>query len=199
MVGAAQGLTLALATSLALGLAADARAQSLVVEGSCRDGQAHGSYELRAPGGQVRAVGAFNRGHRTGSFLFWSGDGRRVAQLPYEDDVLSGTAALWFDPLGRDAEPRPKLEATYVQGRLSGVKRSWHRNGRLRAEYRYNAGDLAEARAFSEAGAPLPAAEARALAARDLGTDATFLASLESMVRANLPRCDPASDRLERG
>ncbi len=199
MVGAAQGLTIALVATAALGLAADSRAQALVVEGSCRDGQPHGSYELRSAGGQVRVVGAFNRGHRTGSFLFWTGDGRRMAQLPYEDDVLAGTAALWYESRGRGADPRPRLEAAFVKGRLSGIKRSWHQNGRLRAEYRYNAGDLAEARAFNETGAPLPATEARALAARDLAADATFLAALESMVRANLPRCDPASDRLERG
>ncbi len=199
MVGKAQGLMVALVAAAALGLAADSRAQAFVVEGSCRDGQAHGSYELRAAGGQVRVVGAFNRGHRTGSFLFWSGEGRRIAQLPYDDDVLSGTAALWYDPRGRDAEPQPRLEAAYVRSRLSGIKRSWHPNGRLRTELRYSAGDLGEARAFTDAGVPLPEVEARALAARDLATDATTFALLESMVRENLPRCDPASDRLERG
>ncbi len=173
--------------------------RQFVVEGSCRDGQAHGGYELRSANGQVRAVGAFNRGRRSGSFLFWNEEGRRIAQLPYEEDVLSGTVALWYEAGGRDSDPLPKLEAAYVNGRLSGTKRSWHPNGRLRTELRYRDGSLATARAFTAAGTALPESGARSLAGSDLVADATLLAALETILRANLPHCDPASDRLERG
>ena len=41
--------------------------------------------------------------------------------------------------------------------------------------------------------------DARALAARDAAADARFVESLEALVRAHLPRCEPASDRLEKG
>jgi len=180
-------------------LAASASAQNLAVEGSCRDGLPHGAYEVKGAGGQVRVVGAFSRGRRTGSFLFWSSAGVRIAQLPYDDDALSGTLALWHAPPGRGGEPVPKLEAVYAQGRLAGLKRSWYPDGRLRAEFRYDQGTLASARAFTESGKAMPDADARAMAERDLRTDDAFFASLDAMVRANLPRCEPATDRLEKG
>lgn len=174
-------------------------AQNLVVEGSCRDGQPHGAYEVRGPGGQVRVVGAFNRGKRTGSFLFWSSAGSRVAQLPYDDDALSGTLAAWYREPDRTGEPRPQFEATYAHGVPSGAQRSWYPNGRTRAEFRFDNGTVSEARAFSESGKALSDAEARALAANDQAADARFIASLEAIVRANLPHCEPSSDRLEKG
>lgn len=187
------------AVAVVLALAAEAAlAQPYVVEGSCRDGRPHGNYELRDASGAVRVVGAFNRGKRTGSFLFWSSGGARIAQLPFEDDVLSGTLALWWPAAGKGAEQRPKLEATYAHGRLSGTKRSWYANGRPRAEFRYDQGTLAAAQATSESGRAMPEADARALAMRDLPGDEALYASLLAIVTQHLPRCDPASDRLER-
>jgi antitoxin component YwqK of YwqJK toxin-antitoxin module len=196
-VGKPQALAFALLASLAIG--APAGAQDLTVEGSCREGQPHGSYELRGPGGQVRVVGAFNKGKRTGSFLFWSSRGVRIAQLPYDEGTLSGTLALWWANGERNAEPNPKLEAVYAHGFLSGTKRSWYPNGKVRAELRYDHGLLVEARAYSETGKPLSETEARALAANDLTTDEKFYASLDAIIRAHLPRCEPASERLEKG
>jgi hypothetical protein len=198
-VGAAQALRgVAVAALLAVAGAA-AGAPEFVVEGSCRDGQPHGAYEARMANGQVRIVGAFNRGKRTGSFMFWSSAGVRIAQLPYADDALSGTVALWYADAKRRDDARPKLEATYVHGRMSGLQRSWYPNGRPRAEYRYEQGTLAAARVFGESGQPLAEAVARAQAVRDRAEDEKFFAALDAIVRANLPRCDPATDRLERG
>jgi hypothetical protein len=198
VVGAAQALIRAGLAALALG-AAVAAAQDFVVEGACRDGQPHGAYELKGRQGEVRVVGAFNRGKRTGSFLFWSSAGARIAQLPYDDDLLNGMLAAWYLPRDRMATEVQKLEAGYAQGRLSGVTRSWFPDGRDRAEFRYRDGELVAASAFGANGKPLPAAEARALAARDLATDRRLIDSLEAIVRANLPRCEPAGDRLEKG
>jgi hypothetical protein len=192
MVGAAQ------VAAILLALASAASAQGLRVEGSCRDGYPHGSYELRDANGMVRAVGAFNRGKRTGSFLFWSAGGARLAQLPYDDDELSGNVAVWYPPV-RGAEQRQKLEAAYARGRLSGAKRSWHANGRERTQLRYADGELVEARAFADTGKPLPDADARTLAVRDQAVDARFIHSLAALVREHLPRCQPAGDRLEKG
>ena len=179
--------------------ASAASAQNLAVEGNCRDGLPHGAYELKGAGGQVRAVGAFSKGRRTGSFLFWSTSGVRVAQLPYDDDALSGTLALWYALPGRGGEPVPRLEAVYAQGRLAGLKRSWYPDGRLRAEFRYDRGALVSARAFTESGKAMADADAWAMAERDLGYDDKFVASLDATIRANLPRCEPATDRLEKG
>lgn len=176
-----------------------AAAQDLTVEGGCRDGQPHGAYELRTAGGAPRVVGAFNRGRRTGTFLFWSGSGARVALLPFDDDALSGTVTLWYAAEGRGGEPRPRLEAAHAQGLPSGWQRSWYPNGRLRAEFRYERGTLVAAHAFSEQGRPLPEGDARALALRDTETNGRYVASLDALVRAHLPRCDPAADRLEKG
>ncbi|MEO6565001.1 MAG: hypothetical protein ABIO63_03110 [Casimicrobiaceae bacterium] len=184
---------------LALAAAAGAGAQEFSIEGNCRDGAPHGAYELRGVNGQVRVVGAFARGKRTGSFLFWSPSGTRIAQLPFEDDVLSGTLALWHSPSDRRGELRPRLEAGYVAGRLHGPKRSWYADGQLRAEYRYDHGALIEVRAFSASGRAFDATEAKTLAAADLVTDERHFASLVDLLRAHAPRCGPPGARLERG
>ena len=200
MVGAAQALIAAVAACAALAAhGAHAREpQAFTVVGSCRDGQPHGAYELKDAAGTVRVVGAFNRGKRTGSFLFWSAGGARLAQLPYDDDELSGNVAVWYPPVP-GADQRQKLEAAYARGRLSGAKRSWHANGRERTQLRYADGELVEARAFADTGKPLPDADARTLAVRDQAVDARFIHSLSALVREHLPRCQPAGDRLEKG
>ncbi len=179
-------------------VAAGAGAQDYAIEGSCRDGTLHGNYELRGGNGQVRVVGAFSRGKRTGSFLFWSSSGTRIAQLPFDDDIFSGTLALWYAPGARQGEARQKLEATYVAGKLHGRKRSWYPDGQLRAEYRYDQGALVEARVFSESGKAFDPAAARAQAATDLAMDDRFYATLDEIIRSHRPPCAPGSDRLER-
>jgi antitoxin component YwqK of YwqJK toxin-antitoxin module len=199
MVGAQERLTdgggagwraLAAVAALLLAAGADASAQPYVVAGSCRDGAPNGAYELAMPDGRLRIVGAFAKGRRTGTFLFWSASGARIAVIPYEDDAKIGTVALWYPPaIPRDA-PRRKLESAYAAGVLHGYTRSWHANGKPRAEYRYERGALAAALAWSESGEPLPEPEARRLAERDRGTEAEFYASLERMIAENTPHCD---------
>jgi hypothetical protein len=192
MVGTPQGLT-RLAAVVVLALASRwvcAAEAAYVVSGSCRDGQPHGAYELRMGDGTLRVAGAFTRGKRTGSFLYWSSAGVRIAHLPYDDDALSGTVALWYSAGNAKSEPRPKLEAVYARGRHAGGVRSWYADGGVRAEYRYEQGVLVDARAWNAKGARLSDGEARAMAARDLATDEQFYASLEAIVRDNPPQCE---------
>ncbi len=163
---------------------------SYVVTGQCRDGRPHGAYELRMPDGQLRVAGAFNQGKRIGSFLFWSSSGVRIALLPFADDALEGTVALWYSVGDSRSLPKPKLEASYVAGRPDGVARSWNPDGRPRAQYRYAQGALAEAHAWSAGGAALSEAEARALALHDAAEDLRFYNTLEAIVRDNPPNCE---------
>ena len=163
---------------------------SYVPSGSCRDGRPHGAYELRMPDGQLRVAGAFNQGKRTGTFLFWTRAGVRIALLPFDDDVLSGTVALWYSAGGPKSEPRRKLEAVYAAGRPAGGVRSWYPDGRARGEYRYTQGTLTEARAWNERGAALSETDARAMAARDSSLDEQFYSTLEAIVRDHPPPCD---------
>ena len=186
---AAASPRIALAALAAVAMAAPAATATWVVAGGCRDGAPHGAYELRTADGKLRSAGAFNKGARSGSFFFWSSRGARIAQLPFEDDALSGTVALWYLPRDAKGDPPPKLEAAYALGRRQGTTRSWYPDGRLRAEFRYDRGQVADARAFGPAGAPLPDTEANALAARDLAADAEFLATLEALVREHPPSC----------
>lgn len=186
----------ALAATALLPLAAFA--QDFVVQGNCRDGRPHGAYELRSATGTLRVVGAFAQGRRTGSFLFWSSDGARVAHLPFEDDRLTGTLALWYPPTPRQADGRHRVEATYAAGRLSGLKRSWYPSGRPRAEYSYRSGELVEATAFTETGDKVPAAQSAQMAARDAAADDALVGSLEAMVRSHPPPCDAGADRKEK-
>jgi hypothetical protein len=170
---------------------AQAFAQPFVVVGQCRSGVPNGGYELRMPDGRLRVVGAFAQGHMTGTFIFWSAAGARVAVMPFDNDARSGTVAQWYTrPDGR-VEAGRKLEAPYVDDRPHGVLRTWHPNGMPRAEYRYELGVLSYARAWSNSGAPLADAEAERLAARDAADDEKFYASLLATIRGNLPPCDP--------
>jgi hypothetical protein len=181
---------LALAACAALCSAA-ALAQPYVVVGQCRYGAPNGGYELRMPDGRLRIVGAFSQGHMTGTFIFWSPTGARVAVLPFDNDAKSGTVALWYTPPDGRFEAGRKLEAPYVDDRPHGIVRSWHPNGTPRAEYRYEHGVLSDARAWSDSGVPLAYSEAERLAAQDAASDDKFYASLLAVIREHLPPCDP--------
>ena len=143
MVGAPAGLTrlaaaLALCASVCIPLRASvplllaalsaqwalAAPPPYVVTGNCREGQPHGAYELRMPDGKLRVAGAFNHGKRIGTFLFWSASGARIALLPFDDDAINGTVALWYLAANAKTEPKPKLEAAYVNGLPAGDTRS---------------------------------------------------------------------------
>jgi len=182
----------AVAASLILcaSTAASAAATELVASAGCRDGAPNGAYELRMPDGRLRILGAFAKGRRTGTFLFWAATGDRIAVIPYDDDAKVGTVALWYPPAIPLTDPPRKLEAAHAAGVRHGVTRSWHANGRQRTEYLYEHGKLLTARAWNERGAPLPEPEARLAAGRDLAQDTEYFASLERMIADNGPRCD---------
>jgi hypothetical protein len=176
-------LALALAPGVVFG-------QSYGVDGACRAGVPHGGYELRADDGRLRVVGAFAQGHLTGTFIFWTSRGARLAVLPFDNDAKNGTVAIWYAPPDAPVEGGRRLEAPYVADLPHGIHRSWYANGRPRAEYRYEHGILADARGWSEAGAALSAAAARDLAASDAKANAQLYARLVAIVRDNLPPCD---------
>lgn len=165
-------------------------AQTFDVVGSCRDGAPNGAYELRTQGGRLRVAGAFAHGRKTGTFIFWSSSGARVAVIPYQDDAKAGTVALWYIAPGASRELQRKLEAPYVADNLNGIKRSWNPRGGRRAEFRYENGVLTDARAWGEDGTPRPRLDAKAQAAADDLTDARFYEALEALVRDHMPRCD---------
>ncbi len=200
MVGAPQELMrlkffLVAAAIAAIVPVATVAAATYVVTGQCRDGRPHGAYELRTPDGHLRVAGAFNHGKRVGTFLFWSTTGVRIALLPFADDVLDGTVALWYSTGDAKSTPKPKLEAVYAAGRPSGSARSWYPDGRMRAQYRYAQGVLAEALAWSAKGAPLSDAEARALAQHDTAEDQQIYGALEAMLRDNPPNCEEGREK----
>jgi hypothetical protein len=68
--------------------------------------------------------------------------------------------------------------------------RSWHPNGAARTEFRYERGELIEARAWTDGGAALPDADARNLALRDADANRQVLETLLGVVREHLPRCE---------
>lgn len=179
-----------LLVGMVAGGAALASAQTYVVSGTCRDGEPNGAYELRMPDGRLRAIGAFAKGKRTGTFVFWAESGARIAVIPYEDNMKAGTVALWYAPVNAKADLPRKLEAVYVGDVLHGITRSWHANGNPRTELRYERGELVEARAWVEAGAPLRDVEARVIAGRDFAIDDRYYTTLEAIITGNRPRCE---------
>ena len=189
------GTTRALIAAVAALATFSAIAQDLQIHAACRDGAPHGAYELRASNGQLRVAGAFNRGKRTGSFIFWTRNGVRIAHIPFDEDRVSGTLSLWFVEAGPSGDPAPKLQAAFAAGRRNGVSRSWYPNGQPRAIYRYEMDELADARAWSAAGVLLPESEARELALRDRDEDEKYYASLDAIVTGHLPVCDEPAPR----
>jgi antitoxin component YwqK of YwqJK toxin-antitoxin module len=164
-------------------------AQDLHAIAACRDGLPHGAYELRTQGGELRIAGAFNRGKRTGSFIYWTGNGARIAHVPYDDDRRSGTLSLWYVPSRSGREPQPKLQAGFAAGKRNGITRSWYADGRPRTLFRYEMDALVDARAWSRAGSPLAEPDARERAARDRDLDDKYYASLDAIVTGHLPDC----------
>jgi hypothetical protein len=165
-------------------------AQALEVTGSCRDGLPNGNYELRMEDGSLRVTGAFAHGHKTGTFIFWTSKGARLAVIPYDDDARSGTVALWYVTRGASIEKGRRLEAPFVADHLHGVVRSWYANGARRAEYRYEHGELVEGRAWTDTGSAIPEAEALERAPHDAEEDHRYLDDLIAIVSEHLPHCD---------
>ena len=80
----------ALAALVALAWVHGAHADDYRVEGSCRDGRPQGPWRLIGPEGTPRALGAFSKGRRTGSFIFWNDAGVRIAH--YRKGLLHSKA-----------------------------------------------------------------------------------------------------------
>ena len=164
-------------------------APGLIAEGACRDGEPNGAYMLRS-GAHLRVVGAFSKGRRTGTFVFWGERDARIAVIPYDNERKGGTIALWYAPSVAGGDAPRKSEATYVDDRLHGEKRSWYPNGTPRTDLRYEHGELVDARGWTRAGAPLSAAAAHELAARDQLTDEQFYITLQTLVADHRPKCE---------
>jgi hypothetical protein len=111
-------LALALAAGVVVG-------QGYGVEGACRAGLPHGSYELRGADGRLRVVGAFAQGRLTGTFIFWTAGGARLAVLPFDNEAKNGTVALWYAAPDARIEGGRRLEAPYVADLPHGIHRSW--------------------------------------------------------------------------
>jgi len=169
--------------------ASGACAQSLVATGACRDGLPNGMYELRTKDGALRVAGAFAMDRATGTFVFWTAAGARIAVIPYDEAARSGTVAAWHVDAHAATEVSHRLEAPYVAGLRHGTSRSWHYNGGQRGEYVYEHGRLVDARGWTKAGVALPTAAANAQADADFARDEQFLRSLERLVADHKPRC----------
>ena len=194
MVGGTEALTVRRGCEAAL-LAAllvpgGAHAQRLETVGNCRDGVANGAFELRMPSGQLRVAGAFARGRRTGTFIFWTASGARIAVIPYDDNAKTGTVALWYPPAGARGEITRRSETPFADGVTDGEVRTWHPGGVRRGEYRYAHGTLVSALAWTAGGASVPEARARAQAERDAAQNERHYANLEKLVADHEPRCD---------
>jgi hypothetical protein len=114
-----------------------------------------------------------------GTFIFWAANGQRVAVIPYDGDAKSGTVATWYAEPAARGDLRRKLEAPYVRDVLHGLTRSWHASGRLRGEYRYERGELVEARGWAENGARLHEEEVRRMAGVDRASAEAFYGDLD--------------------
>ena len=190
MVGQVARLTPFLfALSVVSGIAS-AQQPTWIVDGSCRDGEPHGRYELRSGNGTLRVVGAFNHGKRTGSFIFWTVSGSRAAHIPYDDDLRNGTLATWHETRLVASEPPRRFESMWRHGARDGLTRSWYSDGHRRLETEYARGRQAASIGWTAAGARLSERAAGEIAERDALLADAYYAELEALVRNHLPRCD---------
>ena len=178
------------AVGVAVSGATVAQETQWLVDGSCREGQPHGRYELRTGSGSLRVAGAFNLGRRTGSFIFWSSQGARIAHIPYDDDARNGTLATWYETRGGDREPPRRFESAWRRGERDGLTRTWYAGGQRRSETEYLQGNLATSIGWTNAGTRVSDAVARDIAKRDAATADAEYAELEALVHDHLPRCD---------
>lgn len=183
--------------AVALPGAPDAAASSLAVQGACRDGVPHGAWQVTDANGRPRVLGAFNRGKRTGSFIYWNAAGVRIAHLPYEEDARNGTLALWYQTPTKGLDAQQRLEAVYSSGQLNGLVRIWNPDGRVRGEYVYAGGQLAGARAWDARGRDLPEAQARAQAEKDVAVHEAYQQTLETLVAQHARGCGGAAPKSD--
>ena len=178
-----------MATMVCVHVAPASAAEALRAVGACREGAPHGLWQLVGANGRPRALGAFAKGKRTGSFIFWNAAGVRIAHVPYDEDERNGTLAMWYDEPSRDGGSLQRLEAKYVHDAPDGTITTWYRDGRVRGEYRYVAGSLVDAAAWDARGRPLAPDAARAQAEADAKADARRYAALDALVDRHLPHC----------
>jgi hypothetical protein len=184
---------LLLISATALLVVPQAGAQSLTVQGACRDGVAHGAWQLTDTKGRLRVLGAFNRGKRTGSFIYWNASGVRIAHMPYEEDARNGTLALWYQTPTKGLDAQQRLEAVYTAGQLNGFVRIWNPDGWVRGEYLYAGGQLAAAKAWDARGRELSEPQARSQAEKDVAAHESYQDTLEALVARHASTCGPAA------
>ena len=190
MVGEAPRLTALLFALIALtGPCATAQPAQWLVDGSCRDGVPHGRYELRNGSGALRVAGAFSYGRRTGSFIFWTPAGARIAHIPYDDDARNGTLATWYETRRGD-EPARRFESAWRRGTRDGLTRTWYPDGRRRVEAEYARGQVARVVAWNDVGELLDESAARVLADEDAAAADAAYEALETLVAQHPPRCE---------
>ena len=189
MVGAARlGQAVAAIAAAALVSGAIAAPADLTTKGGCRDGRAQGPYELRDTRGQLRVAGAFNEGTRTGSFIFWRGNGVREAHVPYDNGLRNGTVATWYEGAS-DREPPQHVEAEWRHGVREGTTRTWYADGHPRSQIEYAKGAIVSSAAWSDAGERLADDAARTLAESDEHAADTAYARLNDLIASHMPNC----------
>ena len=189
MVGRATTLARLLAAIAGAALAAHVVAASATgATAGCRDGRAHGPYQLRSDSGQLRIAGAFNEGTRTGSFIFWRENGVREAHVPYDNGLRNGTVATWYDG-PPDREPVRHVESAWRHGVRDGMTRTWYPDGRRRSETEYAKGRIVASAGWTDAGEPLPDAAARERAQADERAADAEYAQRNALVADHMPGC----------
>jgi antitoxin component YwqK of YwqJK toxin-antitoxin module len=84
-----------------------------------------GPWRYHYSGGALESEGRMRGGYRDGPWQFFNVDGSRRAVEPYKLGVYHGHEVSWL-PTGQIA-----TDATWVDGRLEGVRRRWYPSGAL--------------------------------------------------------------------
>ena len=157
------------------------------VRATCDGGLASGTYELLLPDGTIQIAGEFSNGRRHGIFTFYRSTGEKVAEIPYDQNRISGIVRLWYGP--EHGSGRRKLVSRYVDDRLEGDTEGWFEDGSGREISSYANGTLMTTNVRGPRGRELSESAARQQQAFARESDRTYFSILAEIVQENPADC----------
>ncbi len=89
----------------------------------------HGVYKAMQPNGSPKIEGAYSNGMKTGTWTYWSRNGKKIEVTEYVDDKKSGLSQAWSANSGKLI-----YKGEYKDGKSIGTHRKWYDDGKKLSE-----------------------------------------------------------------
>ena len=98
-------------------------------------------------GQKKNRIGFFENGERTGTWTYWSFDGKESWEIIYKDgEKWKGKNIMFY------SEKQKIMEGTYREGRKDGFWTLWYENGNKWMEKTFNEGNIIKETCWDENG-----------------------------------------------